>query len=149
MPTTDLTELGISDLDILDNLCDGEMSFLRDEFNCIVSACGSRVTCYPAPYQADFDFLCFLPDPNNMERLFSRLSSMGFTSEGEDYEMEGEEEAFKSWRDKNNVNLIVTSSYKFYENHLNATALCTSLNLLSKADRVILFEAILYKKFPR
>lgn len=134
---------------VLNNLCEHDMSFLTNNFNCIVSPCGSRVTCYPAPYQSDYDFLCFLPNPDNMEFLFNRLSSLGFTSEGEDYEMEGELEAFKSWRDSNNVNLIVTYNYEFYKNHLNATALCTALNLMNKEDRIILFEAVLYKKFPR
>lgn len=45
---------------------------------------------------------------------------------------------------KGDVNLIVTQDNKFYDRFMAATSVAKRLNLLDKADRIALFQAVLY-----
>ena len=50
---------------------------------------------------------------------------------------------FRSYR-KGEVNLIVTADEDFYELSDTATRVCQKLNLHSKEDRVMVFDAVRY-----
>jgi len=45
---------------------------------------------------------------------------------------------------KKEVNLIVTEDPKFFDKFMAATSVAKRLNLLSKEDRIALFQAVLY-----
>lgn len=129
-----------------------------------ISACGSQITCDPAPsgIGTDFDFLIH---PWNLEIASDSASKKRFDSsaaseivallENNDWKWEGSHEhyqdviskRFMSWR-KGNCNLIVTQSLEFAKRHKLATATCRALNLQKKKDRVALFRAFLYEEYP-
>jgi hypothetical protein len=105
---------------------------------------GSRVTCDPAPKDTDQDYLA-LTAGDHLERL---LLEEGYTLEGSwpadpghaarnDYE-------FFSFR-SGEVNIIVTRSREFFNAFIAATSVCKRLNLMDKADRIALFQAVLYQ----
>ncbi len=54
---------------------------------------------------------------------------------------------FNSWK-KGDLNLIVTCSSEYFENFTKATKLATYLNLMTKGDRIALFEGICFDKWP-
>lgn len=113
------------------------------KLGCTVEPCGSRVTCNPAPTDTDEDYLvevvgCDISD------VVQTLSEFGFIWEGNHSEhYRDAASTFMSWR-KAEVNFIVTDEPGFAKNHRAATALCTRLNLMSKPDRIALFQAVLY-----
>lgn len=111
------------------------------------SPCGSRVTCAPPPMNTDADYLVVLPnDDAEISAAVGILADAGFEWEGsEHYQMELN--TFMSFR-REDVNLIVTRSAGFAERHKLATAVCKSLNLLEKKDRIVIFQAILYQAPP-
>jgi hypothetical protein len=120
----------------------------------LVTPCGSRVTCDPAPMDTDEDWLVQLPDdisdPEGATRteVLRGLHDRGFRLEGNEDYLDEEGMEFQSWR-REEVNLIVTYSQKFVTLHELATNVCQRLNLMSKADRIMLFEAILYQTDAR
>jgi hypothetical protein len=71
------------------------------------------------------------------------LSGAGFQWEGNEHYQDASGD-FMSWRSAEKVNLIVTASAAFAARHRVATALCKRLNLMDKADRIALFQAVLY-----
>lgn len=94
---------------------------------------GSRITCSPAPTDTDEDWLYLVRSP-------MPDSLLGFALEGDQqYPVEN----FRSFR-KDNVNYILTDSEEFFEKFMVATRLATRLNLMVKADRIALFQAVLY-----
>lgn len=105
---------------------------------------GSRVSCNPPPLDTDEDFLWIA---SNMMDAESVLTQAGFSTEGEPerYTDENGEGGFLSFR-RGNVNVIVTTSGHFGHLFLVATALAKQFNLLRKADRIALFQAVLYGK---
>ncbi len=117
-----------------------------------VTACGSRVTCDPAPTDTDEDWLVHVyekvggegMDPAEyFHRLSGELQDQGFVLEGnEDYQDE-EGMEFTSFR-RGEINLICTFRWQFVDRHKLATKVCKRFNLLDKGDRVALFEAIMY-----
>lgn len=111
-----------------------------------VEPVGSRVTCNPAPTDTDADFLC-LVTPAAMPRVVVDLDEAGFALGGsiilDDMNYTPPEDRFGSWK-KGEVNVILTSSPIFFRRFLAATAVAKRLNLLDKADRVALFQAVLY-----
>lgn len=112
---------------------------------CVVRPCGSRVTCNPAPKDTDADYLVQMErtDTDTVGRVVNELSAAGFKWEGGEHYKDAAASDFMSWR-KDDTNLIVTANAGFANRHRVATALCTRLNLLDKADRIALFQAVLY-----
>ena len=108
--------------------------------------CGSRVTCDPPPTDTDQDYLVVVPDESGkVGRVVDILHENGFAWEGsEHYQMAAD--TFMSWR-KGDVNLIVTRNPEFARRHKLATAICKRLNLMRKADRIAVFQGVLYDNF--
>ncbi|MCD5994191.1 hypothetical protein KDX38_10820 [Pseudomonas sp. CDFA 602] len=109
---------------------------------------GSRVTCDPAPTNTDQDVLV-LTDLDLFENhLKPRLVEYDFENDGSDCgdisEYLGEDElTFQSFS-HGDLNLIVTFSDQFYRRFLAATSIAKMLNLMSKGQRIALFQAVLY-----
>ncbi|WP_412063749.1 hypothetical protein [Rhizobium sp. SYY.PMSO] len=104
---------------------------------------GSRVTCSPAPT----DTVLILAPRGNLAALFA-------TCECADFEVDGSRvtnaessleasDTFKSFK-KGDLNFIVTADAAFFKKFMAATSVARRLNLLDKADRVALFQAVLY-----
>ena len=105
------------------------------------SATGSRVICDPAPTNTDEDYVCFQPA---YEKAIVNLEGLGFKSEGNPEFYTGNDRGnFRSLR-KGNVNLILTDQCEFYQLFCSATELARRFNLLKKADRIALFQVVLY-----
>lgn len=111
----------------------------------IIVPVGSRVTCNPPPMDTDEDYLVLVKDK---EAAIAGLKSLGF-------EFSKDPKTLKEYERMNNtaqweftslffgnVNYIVTTSEFFFERFLTATHICKALNLLNKADRVMVFEAV-------
>ncbi len=112
-------------------------------------AVGSRVTCSPAPTDTDEDFLVFVPgEPNEVHALIDRpLTEAGWDLGGSlPTDMQTPIESHhRFWSyTRGDQNLIITASEPFYARFLAATAVAKRLNLLSKDDRIALFQAVLY-----
>ena len=106
---------------------------------------GSSVICNPPVTDTDIDFVIYT---NEETKLDTFLKCEGFTKsspEEEDYDMENE--GFSCYR-KDKLNLIITTSHTWYHKWVLATTVAKNLNLKVKADRVMLFKAILYDEAP-
>lgn len=105
------------------------------------------MTVSPPPLDTDEDFLC-LCHPDAVSWIMNFLKEQKFKWEGasEHYENVAAE-GFMSWR-RFNINLIVTSSRDFAMRHQAATNVCKLLNVLDKKQRIAIFQAALYGKFP-
>lgn len=113
---------------------------------CTIDPCGSRVTCNPAPEGTDADFLVEVPSSRtDVANIDDMIRSAGFSSESDEHYQDAEANGFLSFR-CDDVNFIVTANARFAAKHRVATKLCTRLNLLDKADRVAVFQAVLYAK---
>ena len=122
-----------------------EMAGALGKLGCTIEPCGSRVTCNPAPLNTDADYLVVAP-PLKMQIVSDLVCLLGehkFTWEGSEHYQDAAASGFMSWR-RDDVNLIVTADQQFAARHRAATALCKRLNLLSKPDRVAVFQAVLY-----
>lgn len=110
--------------------------------------CGSRVTCDPAVLDTDEDWMIRV-NLNDIESINLRLEKLGFTLGGSiclnDRTLE-HPQLFWSFT-KGDLNLLITSSLDFYTKFFNATRVAKELNILSKADRVMLFQVILYGNY--
>ncbi len=107
----------------------------------IVERVGSRVTCSPAPTDTDEDFLCLVPEKDGG---LEALSAHGFKQDGQPEFYTGNDNGgFRSFR-KDDVNVITTNDRDFFMLFLTATHLAKRFNLLKKADRIALFQAVLY-----
>ncbi len=102
-------------------------------------ACGSRITCNPAPTGTDQDYLVELNHGFSIDAL---LQSEGFMAEGSDL-YDGNPNTFTSYR-RADVNLIVSDDPEFCRLHRAATYVCKRLNLMDKDDRISVFQAVLY-----
>lgn len=122
-----------------------EMMDVLNNAGYCVSPCGSRVTCDPIPECSDYDFLVKVPcDNDKVADIVSIMSDYNFDWEGGDHYQDAAS-TFMSWRNnETNYNMIITRSKEFHAKHLIATKLCKKLNLLIKADRISLFQEILY-----
>lgn len=99
---------------------------------------GSRVTCSPAPTDTDEDVLLLTDD---LSTLIGDCIEVGFTQDGEVGRAYPKE--FVSLR-SGTMNFIVTDNEEFFKKFMLATHVCKFLNLKSKADRICVFQAILY-----
>lgn len=128
---------------------------------------GSRVTCNPAPTDTDEDYLLLIDPPvteMNVDGAFDRafyveqvLNRVCWHLRNNGWEVGGSlptdiqctinpADRFQSWT-LDDLNLILTTSYTFYQRFLAATSVSTRLNLLDKKDRIALFQAVLYGNF--
>lgn len=124
----------------------------KSEIDAIKSLCrryepvGSRVTCVPAPTDTDEDFL-LLVDDGGIEILQEVLLGANYVRGGSQIpdcqNIVPAESRFVSYT-CGTVNLIITTSEVFFARFMAATAVARRLNLLSKADRIALFQAVLY-----
>lgn len=113
--------------------------------NAGVSPVGSRFTCEPAPTDTDTDILCLIFE-NNWVMFTERMSMLGMQVDGSEISSVNHsdpENEFRSYK-FGNINLICTPSRRFYSKFLAATSVAKHLNLLSKQDRIVLFQAVLY-----
>lgn len=115
---------------------------------------GSSVICNPPVLDTDIDYIIcerrveFSWDVLDTPSLHKFLTSNGFKQSREDeeeYDMESV--GFTCYR-KDNINLIVTDDYEWYNKWVLATKVAKALNLRNKADRVVLFKAFLYGEDP-
>ena len=106
---------------------------------------GSSVICNPPVTDTDIDYIIHT---NKEYKLDTFLKSKGYTKScaGEE-EYDIEEEGFSCYR-LNNINLIITTNREWYLKWVLATKVARKLNLKVKADRVMLFRAILYGDAP-
>jgi hypothetical protein len=111
-----------------------------------IDAVGSRVTCNPAPTSTDEDWLILLRPPRKGEPdAIALLVELGFRQDGSPEFYTGNDRGgFFSWR-QDDLNLITTYDPQFYDLFMTATALAKRFNLLGKADRIALFQGVLYQ----
>lgn len=62
-------------------------------------------------------------------------------------DFEDRSQVFRSWK-KDDQNLILTCSVEYFDNFWCATRLATRLNLREKKDRIAVFEAVAFDKWP-
>lgn len=115
------------------------------EMGCVVEPCGSRVTCNPPPTDTDRDYLVEFTR-GMLERVINIIMENGFSPESSNH-YRNDDFDFQSWR-LGEINLIITCKGWFAQRHRAATAVCKSLNLMDKADRIALFQKILYGNRP-
>lgn len=100
---------------------------------------GSRVTCSPPPTDTDEDWLVLTP-----RDAAESLIDAGFTQDGSPQFYTGNDNGgFRSWR-RGDLNIVTTQDAVFFDRFQTATALAKRFNLLVKADRIALFQAVLY-----
>ena len=109
-----------------------------------ITPVGSRVTCNPSPTDTDQDFLILI-DSYYATEFATTAVAQGYDFGGsfhgkEQYAAAG---LFYSLR-HGEVNLIVTHNEWFHRRFMAASNLAKHFNLLNKADRIHLFQAVLY-----
>lgn len=113
---------------------------------------GSRYICNPAPTDTDEDWICLTKDTDwyysEYSNLIPDLLTAGYDIGGSDIpdvaqDSPDPEYGFSSWK-CGMVNLIITDSVDFYNAFVEATEKAKAQNLLLKADRVELFQQIVY-----
>lgn len=110
-----------------------------------ITAVGSRVTCNPAPTDTDRDWLV-LVDVASANGLWCWLSENGWEIGGslpDDENNTPSDQRFVSFT-KGVENVIVTMSELFHRRFIAATDVAKLLNLLDKAHRIALFQAVIY-----
>lgn len=106
---------------------------------------GSSVICDPPVTDTDIDYVIYT---NEEVKLDTFLKCEGFTkSYADEEEYDLEEEGFTCYR-RENINLIIINERSWYRKWVLATKVARKLNLKVKADRVMLFRAILYGDAP-
>ena len=105
---------------------------------------GSRVTCDPAPTGTDDDWLVLLRFGRDVHH---KLSDDDWTLDGsfikDEVNRNDSDTRFRSYKN-GDLNLIVTKSPIFFRRFMAASSVAKRLNLLDKADRIALFQAVLY-----
>lgn len=111
-----------------------------------IVAVGSRVTCNPPPTDTDEDYLVLVGEDFTYETLFDA----GFEIGGSEIvdPCEGYFDFFQSFKkEDSNVNYIITSEAKFFEDFVFASNIAKKLNLSEKQQRVNLFQIVLYDNY--
>jgi hypothetical protein len=115
-----------------------------------IIAVGSRVTCYPPPTGTDQDWLV-LVKPELYDAFCMQLQADGWEVGGSripyDADTRPDEQHFNSFTNGED-NLITTASDAFHRRFLAASGVAKKLNLLSKSDRIMVFQAVLYAEIP-
>jgi hypothetical protein len=108
-----------------------------------ITPVGSSITCDPPVLDTDRDFLV-LAKEGELQLLYDALTFKGWaTTSIEEYASNTGEKPFRSYR-KGKANYIVTDCKDYHKKFMYATYLAKRFNLLHKADRVDLFNCILY-----
>jgi hypothetical protein len=122
------------------------MSLDIGAFHTSIAPVGSRETCTPAPTDTDRDWLVLVP-ADQCAKFYIHLNNDGWTFGGSAIDDEANtvpsELRFQSFT-KGEENLIVTTAKEFHRRFIAATSVSKRLNLLSKDDRIALFQAVLY-----
>ena len=105
-------------------------------------AVGSRTIAGAGKLNSDYDFLVL-----TRTRMPEEYGNIGYKTHDEDSHYDPSEGQFNSWR-KGLTNLIATDDVEFCRRFLLANSIAQSLRLLDRADRVTLFQAILYHNRP-
>src|SRR5882672_6789358 len=107
---------------------------------CQATLIGSRAICDPVPTSSDEDYLIYHKPTLSIDDVLKKHgldiaapTDYGNLSKGD----------FRSFR-SGNINLIITTKTTFETKFLLAVHVCRSLNLLSKSDRILVHQAILY-----
>jgi hypothetical protein len=102
---------------------------------------GSRYICNPPVLDTDDDYIVLV---DNLEQSLEKfLYKEGWKRSGsEGYSTDGEWESIKKTIDGTVVNLIMTDNENYFNRFVHATETAKKLNLLEKADRIVLFKAI-------
>lgn len=98
---------------------------------------GSRYICDPAPKDTDEDYIAFMSCGNEQ---CLELAGFDMNTDPTLYE---EMPDFLAYR-LGEFNVIVTHNIEFYRLFVQATEEAKALNLLSKSDRIKLFQKVLY-----
>jgi hypothetical protein len=107
-----------------------------------VTPVGSRVTCNPPPSDTDQDYLV-LVSPEKWGDLEEMLSD--WDHDGSDVSSDVQDAALSfQYYSLGDMNIIATKCTEFHRRFLAASSVAKRLNLLNKADRVALFQAVLY-----
>lgn len=113
-----------------------------------ITAVGSRVTCSPPPTGTDQDWLVFVGE-DDWQQFADQLLANGWKVGGSiipaDIDYTPACNRFNSFT-KGEDNVIATASNEFHCRFLAASSVAKRLNLLSKQDRIALFQAVLYGK---
>ena len=111
---------------------------------------GSRVTCNPPPLDTDQDVLVEVQSCNRIA-MEEQMRQEGYVFEGSTPtdvaaglgDVMDPQRVFTSMR-KGSMNYILTSDPDFYQRFTAATELAKKFNVLAKADRIAMFQAVLY-----
>lgn len=107
---------------------------------------GSTYACTPVPEGADRDWLA-LTFATEAPAVEVRMLADGWCLEGsrptDDRLACGGDNSFSSFR-RGEDNIILTTCPGFYRKFLAATSVAKRLNVQCKADRIALFQAVLY-----
>ena len=116
----------------------------RDEINTLLQRksaayqmTGSRYICQPAPTNTDEDYIALMP--SGME-VALELAGFVMNTDPEKYQEMPDFLAFRCGE----FNVIVTHDPAFYRAFVSATEEAKRLNLIEKADRIALFQRVLY-----
>lgn len=115
-----------------------------------IVAVGSRVTCDPAPFGTDQDYLVLLNKVDEIYEVAEVFEEEGFTiggSEVVDAAEEGDPNGGFSSFKKGDINYILTANEEFFNKFIFASNIAKKLNLLEKEKRINLFQIILYDNF--
>jgi hypothetical protein len=111
-----------------------------------ITAVGSRVTCSPAPTDTDQDWLVLVSE-SDFDNFATDLIRQGWKVGGSlipnDANYLPPSQRFNSFT-LGVDNVIATASTEFHNRFLSASATAKRLNLLSKDDRITLFQSVLY-----
>lgn len=106
---------------------------------------GSRVICDPPILNTDEDWVVKVYDSQSLREFKKLLKKDGWELCGAEYENQGfgnmHNGKFVAFR-KGELNLIITESAVVYDRYKIATRVATKLNLISKDDRIALFQMI-------
>ncbi len=105
---------------------------------------GSRITCDPPPQNTDEDFLVSIA-PWKIRETIAGLYDDNWRLDGSEANDDTRriKDKFLSFK-KDDINLILTPDKTFFDRFMAATSIAKKFNLMDKADRVALFQAVLY-----
>jgi hypothetical protein len=128
-----------------DNVTDNTVFDLLEPLCLDIQPVGSRVTCVPAPANTDQDFL-LLVTKSQVAAVDSLLSAVSFEVGGSRPGNTLAVDALGSFRSykHDDINFIITTDMNFFSLFMAATSVAKRLNLMNKADRIALFQAVLY-----
>lgn len=110
-----------------------------------IAMVGSRTIFGASTPASDYDYVVLA---RSLSRATRNLRNRGFIrtslSEGSTYKFK--KDTFVTFRNGDNVNIILTSSDKFYSAFKQANDIAVKLRIVNKAKRIELFQYMLYEK---